>query len=331
MAKRYTIHPHNSGGYAMKPTSETTDDVVVLYQDIEPELAEAREWKRVADEMQADYGAMEHKLDQLHVKLRRAERQRDTAIVAAKNRGWSGPYGIPSIAPPIEVSGLRRHIPCQDCGGSGDRMPSSPGSCYLCGGDGEIIDEAWCSLRGWVLVNDPAVCWVMWATEEGLCKDNGGVATMTWNEVFNIRGFDVKPFAPADTEWGWHQRLRAFGFLRRLQETRENLRETKKRIRSWVTVARKHLKNSMRLQRELDAAREAWDDMKETAEKLEFDLEVQNDLMARAHKLIQRLNSLGGGIGGVYEPADQWLTDYRRLIESTTTVTNCSRSRQEET
>jgi len=53
MAKRYTIHPHNSGGYTLKPTSSTTDDVVVLYHDHEAELAEARE-----------------EIDQLRAKLR---------------------------------------------------------------------------------------------------------------------------------------------------------------------------------------------------------------------------------------------------------------------
>lgn len=184
------------------------------------------------------------------------------------------------------MSDFRRYITCPDCGGSGDRMPSSPGSCYLCGGEGEMVDESWCSLRGWVLVNDPAVCWVMWATEEGLCRDNGGVVSMTWNEVYHTRHFEVKPFPLFDAESMRRQRLRAFGFLRRLMEARKMLRQVMrernyyqfmyvhekvdldslkqsaneeiadmgKRIKLWVEAARRHLKNYRCADRDLSEA-----------------------------------------------------------------------------
>lgn len=66
---------------------------------------------------------------------------------------------------------------------------------------------------------------------------------------------------------------------------------------------------------ERDSARRAWDDLKETSERLEFELEIQNDLTARAYKLILTLQSMGKEIGGVYESAEQWLKDYDRIEE----------------
>jgi hypothetical protein len=67
------------------------------------------------------------------------------------------------------------------------------------------------------------------------------------------------------------------------------------------------------------------------ADEAEAELAKRDELLRRAYQMIHRRQISLMLDGWDAENETNWLDDYHRLTESTTNVTDCSRSRQEKT